>query len=281
MSAEFPTNLPTFTDPALTENLGDMCGGLGHVNEIKKLHAEIAAGLVKVGKDSSAVTTSHDYKLSGVTGTDKAVSKTGTEVLTNKQLTTPIIPSMYQDDGKTKLMTLPNTASDTLVTIAATQTLTNKTLTSPKINENVALTTTATELNLFHSNLVSPTTWTPTIGAVGGTAPTYTDVFTSTYSQIGKMIFCTFVWTNSSGGTAGAGDVLLTGSLPVTAASVAGTRIGTVLSYNGTTYMDCPIRIASSTTFLFQKIDTLSSYLASYQNNVTRGLMGSFFYFAA
>jgi hypothetical protein len=54
------------------------------------------------------------------------------QTLTNKTLTTPIIASMYQDAGKTKLMTLPNTASDTLVTLAATQTLTGKTLTAPK-----------------------------------------------------------------------------------------------------------------------------------------------------
>jgi hypothetical protein len=45
----------------------------------------------KVGADSSAVTTSHDYKLSGVTGSDKAVSKTGSETLTNKVLTSPTI----------------------------------------------------------------------------------------------------------------------------------------------------------------------------------------------
>jgi hypothetical protein len=53
--------------------------------------------------------------------------------LTNKTLTTPVIPSIYQDAAKTKLMSLPDTASDTLAAIAATQTLTNKTLTSPGI----------------------------------------------------------------------------------------------------------------------------------------------------
>ena len=51
-------------------------------------------------------------------------------------------------------LTLPggNTIGDddaTLVSDTGTQTLTNKTLTSPKINENVALTATATELNLL------------------------------------------------------------------------------------------------------------------------------------
>jgi len=44
-------------------------------------------------------------------------------------------------------MLLPDGANSTLVSLVATQTLTNKTLTSPKINENVAVTSTATELN--------------------------------------------------------------------------------------------------------------------------------------
>jgi len=49
--------------------------------------------------------------------------------LSSPTLTTPVIPSLYQDSGKTKLMTVPNTASDTLAAIAATQTLTNKRIT--------------------------------------------------------------------------------------------------------------------------------------------------------
>jgi len=64
----------------------------------------------------------------------------GTDTLTNKTLTTPIIASFYQDAGKTQLMTAPNTASDTLVAVAATQTLTNKTLTSPALTSPVITT---------------------------------------------------------------------------------------------------------------------------------------------
>ena len=45
----------------------------------------------KVGINSSAVTTTVDYKLSGVPATDKAASLTGTETLTNKTLTNPIV----------------------------------------------------------------------------------------------------------------------------------------------------------------------------------------------
>jgi hypothetical protein len=49
----------------------------------------------------------------------------------------------------TNTMLLPTGANSTLVSLVSTDTLTNKTLTSPKINEDVAVTSTATELNLL------------------------------------------------------------------------------------------------------------------------------------
>ena len=62
----------------------------------------------------------------GVLDTTKVVDLTTAQTLTNKTFTTPVTASFYQDAAKTKLMTTPDTASDTLAAIAATQTLSNK-----------------------------------------------------------------------------------------------------------------------------------------------------------
>ena len=49
----------------------------------------------------------------------------------------------------TNTMLLPAGANSTLVSLVSTDTLTNKTLTSPKVNEDVAVTSTASELNIL------------------------------------------------------------------------------------------------------------------------------------
>lgn len=85
----FPTNLDS-TSTIPVEASGTALS-VNHVTNHTASQTAILAIEAKVGVDSSAVTTSHDYKLSGVTGSDKAVSKTGSEVLTNKTLTSPTI----------------------------------------------------------------------------------------------------------------------------------------------------------------------------------------------
>ena len=67
------------------------------------------------------------------TSTDTLVGKATTDTLTNKTLTTPIISSI----SNTGTITLP-TSTDTLVGKATTDTLTNKTLTSPVLNTAIS-----------------------------------------------------------------------------------------------------------------------------------------------
>lgn len=119
----FPGAIDVFTLLDATSTMVD------HYQRHNKEDDAILALEAKVGIDGSAVTTSLDFKLSGVTGGDKAVSRTGTETLTNKTLTAPIISSIVN----TGTLTLP-TATTTLVGRTTTDTLTNKTLTSPVLN---------------------------------------------------------------------------------------------------------------------------------------------------
>lgn len=60
-----------------------------------------------------------------------------------------VVQAQPHSAGVTNNLTLPAGSDQELVGTSATQTLTNKRLTSPKINEDVALTSTATELNLL------------------------------------------------------------------------------------------------------------------------------------
>lgn len=86
MSTNFPSSFDNFTNPTSSTPLAPVHAGL-HADNNDAIEALEA----KVGANGSGVTTSHDYKLSGITGSDKAVSKTGTETLIGKTLTSPQI----------------------------------------------------------------------------------------------------------------------------------------------------------------------------------------------
>ncbi len=88
----FPTSQPSL------KNDFDNQDNVGSADQNDSAN-EVNAIAAKVGIDGSAVTTSHDYKLSGVTGSDKAVSKTGTETLTNKTLTSPVLNAFTGTGG--------------------------------------------------------------------------------------------------------------------------------------------------------------------------------------
>ena len=96
-------------------------------------------------------------------------------------------------------MLLPEGADSTLLSRVSIDTLTNKTLTSPKINENVAVTSTATELNfsdlatlgttaaskVFTANANNLTTIS---GAVLNTEDTLTDGSTIAWNVINSPV---------------------------------------------------------------------------------------------
>lgn len=87
MSALFPTSLPLAGSAVTTSTLS----AAGHTALHNNLADEVRALATKLGVNGSAVTTTHDYKLSGVTGSDKATSLAGIETLTNKTLSSPTI----------------------------------------------------------------------------------------------------------------------------------------------------------------------------------------------
>jgi len=128
--ANFPTNLDTIKkDWANDSPVKDT-----HPSEHNLVAESVEALETKVGVDGSAVTTTHDYKLSNVTDGDKAVSITGTETLTNKTLTEPVMTNPdFSTIENTGTLTLP-TDTDTLLGKATTDTLTNKTILSTTNN---------------------------------------------------------------------------------------------------------------------------------------------------
>jgi len=87
MSINYPTSLDDFTNPVSTDTTTAVDHALQHSN----INDAVEALEAKVGVNGSAVNTTIDYKLSGVATGDKAVSKTGTETLTNKTLTSPVL----------------------------------------------------------------------------------------------------------------------------------------------------------------------------------------------
>ena len=88
------TNYPTTLDDAtsLPVESASTALSVNHVTAHQNVQDAIEAIEAKVGVDSSAVTTSHDYKLSAVTGSDKALkSGTSTQSVTGLTLASPKI----------------------------------------------------------------------------------------------------------------------------------------------------------------------------------------------
>ncbi len=102
MSINYPTSLDSIPNPTSTDLLENATTALDHDQQHANANDAIEALEAKVGANSSAVTTSHDYKLGEVISSDKAVGKTATQTMTNKTLTAPQIN--FGSDARGDLM---------------------------------------------------------------------------------------------------------------------------------------------------------------------------------
>jgi hypothetical protein len=119
----------------------------------KTLTAPVINGAT-IGSTDLATASNGDINLAP-NGTGKVVIKGNTnqgKIVLNCEANShgQTIIAAPHSEAATNTLTLPSTGGDArLVSATSTATLTNKTLTSPKINEDVAVTSTASELNIL------------------------------------------------------------------------------------------------------------------------------------
>lgn len=115
MAITYPTSLDSLANPTSTDLMDNATAALDHWTQHSDANDAIEALEAKVGVNGSAVTTSHDYKLSEVTSTDKAVGKTATQTLTNKTLTSPTITGATLTTSTVNGVTLSSSGSSSNV----------------------------------------------------------------------------------------------------------------------------------------------------------------------
>ena len=118
-------------------------------------------------------------------------------------------------------LTMPAT-TDTLIGRTTTDTLTNKTLTSPKVNEDVAVTATATELNYSDT------------GAAVGTVVASKVVTVDANKDVSSFRNITLTGELDAGSLDVSGDADIDGTLEADAITVNGTALNTVIANEAT-----------------------------------------------
>jgi hypothetical protein len=122
MATLYPTSLDSFTNPTPVSDTNTV----SHAGQHQNHNDAITALETKVGITGSAVTTTLDYKTSEVTGGDKAVGKTATQVMTNKTLSTATkillgsdaTGDTYYNGGSGTLTRLPIGSTGQILTVA-------------------------------------------------------------------------------------------------------------------------------------------------------------------
>lgn len=94
-STSFPTGIDTFFPPTSANTLFTAT----HSDRHQEVALAVKAIETKVGVNGSAVTTTHDYKLSGVTGSDKAASAATVTALSSTVTGLTALQSIFTDTG--------------------------------------------------------------------------------------------------------------------------------------------------------------------------------------
>jgi len=135
-------------------------------------------------------------------------------------------------ESANNVLTLPSTGGDArLVSTASTATLTNKTLTSPKINEDVAVTSTATEINILDG--VTATTAELNYSDTGqsvGTVVASKVVTVDANKDVSSFRNITLTGELDAGSLDISGDADIDGTLEADAITVGGTALNTVIA---------------------------------------------------
>lgn len=170
------------------------------------------AGTEEVEIDGKGYYVTNDYTISGAVISFVLAPVTGSEIRVSYQKTVSTTGNADTVDGFHANSTptannIPVLDANALLPSAAIPQLN-----SPKLNENVALTSTSTELNLLHGQMGAWTAFTSTITALSGSFTTVSGA--GYYIQIGKTVHFTLTITITNNGTA-SGSIFAT--LPVTA----------------------------------------------------------------
>lgn len=207
MAIQFPNSLDSLTNPQTNDTLDSPSHAGQHTDANDILEALEA----KVGIDSSAVNTTHDFKLSGVSDGDYAASVGGTETLTNKTLSSPLFQGTIDgwiDANETwayataSTITVPSGATSKYSKgdkIKITQNATVKYFYVTEVTDTVLTVKAGTDYTVaneaitanYYSHQSNPTgfpsffNYTPTV--LGLTNPTYS-VQTGRFSIIGKQV---------------------------------------------------------------------------------------------
>jgi len=178
-----------------------------------------------------------------------------------------IIRAQPHSASATNIMLLPEGADSTLVSLVSADTLTNKTLTSPKINENVAVTSTASEINALDGiTAVVGELNALDIGstAVGTAVASKAVILDSNKDYTGLRNFTVSGELDAATGDF-SGNVDVDGTLEADAITINGTAIASVLSpiAGGTGIVTTGAINAGSITSGFGTIDTGASAITT------------------